>query len=457
MKTVLFAILLIGCTAVTAARGWSFNGDFYAGGGGRFSTYQGLDGEDANETSTFGEGALTLMYNNGFWYGSIFAEALRDEYYTEITGKASLAIADNAIGNYRFYMSYRNLDDITDLDNDSGTLSFYLEGMKYLNRDVSVNVFSHYSSTAYKHMMSMTPDYSNLMTSAALNYKDISVRLSTEKVSYAEGSLIPDSLDMKAQVYLNYYRNSILSYSSLSYQTKDYDFSDLTYRPYTRLDINTRTGYRLSSTFIPYLLGSYVKQNEEAVEYEESLTNFSLDGSYTLWKIGAEINAFKYPMTLSAKIGRQEFDQENFEKLAYRNHNILSLQAGWSYWGEGHSITISDKWEQQTYDRTYFTEYYIWYDAFDAVVNNALLIAEYDLANNVSTEFRLGMDSYDYSQEDYLHYNYKQYLIGFTSDYHFSSNYTLSVITEYITTAYESVPENDIHDITVKSFLKMSF
>ncbi len=443
MKTFI-AVLLFLVSVVSLEAQWRYSGDAYAGGGARLVRVEGVDGEYEYIQTAVGEGGFTFSYNNGYWFGGLSADAIRDDYYLDITGKMSLAMVDPLFGTYRFYTSYRVIDDRTDFDNDSTILSFYGEGLKRLDRDTSINVSGLYSTTRFSKTSSISSNYDTISAHAVLNYRIFSVRIGTENTTYDDASVLPDSTMYRVQAYANYYSDSWLSYTSLSYQTKDYNELTDVYKPYNQIDFTTRSGYRISADYVPYLTGSYVIRNTDVF--------MDTDTSYRQWKAGFELNMFTHPLKLIAKIGRKEFEENGF-LLSERDYATTDLEAEWSYWSGTSSLTLSHKREIQTFDAINgfgASEY-------DYTKDDSYMSVGYEWSSDVRSEFRTSRTHYAYSIETPIYANYTRYSIGIVSDCRLSPMYTLALDTEYSAGLYETYDVYDTHELFIKLLLKASF
>ena len=262
--------------------------------------------------------------------------------------------------------------------------------------------------------------------------------------AYDGVAITPDTTSYRAQVYANYYSEGWLSYSSLSYFTKEYERVTSLYRPYNQIDVTTRTGYRVDTYMIPYLIGSYTVRSVDAFE--------NTDTSYAQWKAGAELNLFKQPLKITAKIGRRDYDDSSIF-MSQRNFATTDLEAEWSFWSQSSTLTIAHKREIMVYDAIEGfpdTEY-------DYIKDDTYLTTDYDWSSDIRVEVRGSRTNYAYSDESALTANYTRYAIGVASDYRLSDVYSLRMDTEYSAALYATYEEFNTHDIQVKLLLKASF
>ncbi len=446
MKMLIITILMLIAVTGTAAEPWNLSGDIYLGGSGKYTMKSDFSGIEDNETSFFGEGSSSLSFDNGYWYGNFTADMNRDDFYNEASGKLSMALVDPSFGNYRTYISYKNKNDITDSDNDNGTASFYFEGMKYFNETFSVDAVSQYSQTKYKDLKNELYDYSTLTNSIGFVFSDYSLTVSTENQTYDTGSSIPDFSSYEIAAAANIYSEKFVSGSSVSYENKTYGFFTSDYRSYRYYEIATRTGYRAAAYCIPYLLFSYSSQSEDAFEGEI--------GNYSLWKAGAEIDAFAFPVVLTAQIGRQEYDMVSTSGNRL-NKNIYSADINWSYWTNSLSFYIANQWEMQKVEDIAETDYP---EAKNSnYVNTILVTAEYDWTDTISTSADFGFEVKKYFIEDELNANYFQYTGKLSVDYSLSFRYSLHVETGMTVNNFETFVENDTREINAKSYVRYYF
>lgn len=443
MKTLLVIVLAVFFATQMNAQ-WRYSGDAYAGGGASIIRVQGADGEYEYIRTAVGEGGFTFSYNNGYWFGAFNADALRDDYYFDVTGRMSLAMVDPTLGTYRVYASYRLVDDRTDFNNDLSVLSLYGEGVKRLNDDVSVNMSAMYSMSTYSLKTLMLKDYSTIALNAGMQYGIFSLRTGMEKTSYDGEAITPDTTSYRAQLYANYYSEGWLSYSSFSYFTKEYERTTTIYRPYNQIDVTTRTGYRIDSNFIPYIIGAFTMRSIDAFE--------NTDISYAQWKAGAELNLFKHPLKVTAKIGRRDYDDSSIFMLQ-RNFATTDLEGEWSYWSQSSTLTVAHKREIIVYDAIEGfpgTEY-------DYIKDDTYVTTDYDWSSDIRVELSGSRTNYAYSNESALTADYTRYAVGLASDYRISDTYSLRFDTEYAVALYKTYKEFDTHEIKVKLLLKASF
>ncbi len=446
MKKIVLLLVVFITGHLLHAEEWTYSGEIYGGGGSKYSLKYDIDGEELKDSSFFGEGNLTLSANNGYWYTSLFSEITRDNFYQEMQAKLSCAIVDSDVGNYRVYTLYKNNNDITESDNDYASISVYAEGMKYFNESTSLHIYSSYSGTTYKERKNELFDYRTIAGSASLTYTDYNVRISSEKQLYDTGSLVPDFTTTSLVFSTSFYKDTFVSSNSLTYEIKNYDFVTSDYRSYAKIVLSTRTGYRMSSATMLYLLGSLTQQNEDA--------DASGDGTNSLKKIGLEASIFSYPLSFIVQYGRQDY-REVSTSADRLNKNIYSVDINWSYWTDRFTFFLSNVWELQKVEDIEATEYP---EAKNSnYVDSTVCSVEYEWSESLRSAIDFSYEFKKHFLEDEMNANYFFYSVKKTFDYTLSFSYSLRAEATYSVSRYETFTENDTKELGLKTMIRYYF
>lgn len=444
-QCILLLTLLLSINAIQA-QSWSYSGDIYAGGGTSTAVKYDIDGNESKDSTYFGEGTLTLSANNTLWYMSLYSEMNRDVFYQETQGKFSLALVNSSAASYRMYTSYKNKNDITDSDNDHGVFSLYGETIQYFTDRFYFHAYTNYTGTAYKEQKNELYDYRSLEGSMALTYTDYALRITAEKQSYDTGSLTPDYMLTSMVLSASLYHDTIVSGNSLTYETKTYDFFTSDYTSYQKIDIATRSGYRLSPTAMVYILGGLLLHSEDVYE--------GVDGSYLEKRIGIEASVFSFPLTLICEYKRVDYETTSSE-MDKTNKNVYTVDVNWSYWNNRLSLYLSNAWELQKVEDITESDYpeaknsnysntsmgsfeYAWSDVFKSNVD-------------VSTEIK------KHFLEDEMNANYFMYSIKNIFEYVLSFSYSIRLETTYTQARYETFSENDTKELSIKTMVRYYF
>lgn len=446
MKYNILLFVLLSCVYALTSQEWSFSGDIYAGGGTSTAIKYDLDGNESKDSAYFGEGTLTLSANNTLWYMSLYSEMNRDSIYQETQGKFSVALIRSSTSSYRMYTSYKNKNDITDSDNDHGIFSLYGETIQYFSDRLYLHAYTNVTGTAYKELKNELYDYRTVEGSMAFTYNDYMVRLNAEKQSYDKGSLTPDYLLKSLVVSASLYRDAFVSANALTYETKSYDFMTSDYASYQKIDITTRTGYRLSPTAMVYVLAGLLIHNEDAYE--------GVTGNYLDKRIGFEASVFSFPLTLICKYNRIDYETTDSESDK-TNKNVYSVDLNWSYWNNQLSLYVSNAWELQKVEDIAETDYP---EAKNSNYTNTTSCSfEYAWSEAFKSNIDVSAEIKKHFIEDEMNANYFLYSVKNTLEYMLSFTYSIRLEAMYTDASYETFSENDTKEVSVKTMVRYYF
>ncbi len=438
MKRTSVILLLLVC-GLLPLHG-AVTGYVYLGGGYDRSRSNEIDGTEVIDDSGYAEATVSLTYQReqGFW--SLFGYVNRDDFYYEKSGRLSYGQYDTFMGNVSAYVSYSDLDDITESDNDNGRLSAYVQSVKYVTDEVYMGFDAAWDHVDYRDEAAGLYDYDDLSVSANAGLGDLYVNLKGTDRSIADGET-PGYFEYSADVYGYFYPGDAIINVSAGADIKNYAFTTADYDDYSQKDVSLKLGHKLGESFVPYISGEYSMYDEK-----------DNPGDYRQWEAGLEIEMFRYPLSISVRTGRKDFDEESENRLSY---GLYKLEGYWNFWAGPLSLYLGDNWELQKIDDVTATE-------FPEAKNSNFINDVYaEVSLDISRTLSFGVDlSYQWREffiEDEMNANYTQFVTGIEIDYNLFFRYVWNIKAEVADTRYETYTENDGKKYSLKSMLQYSF